>query len=330
MQRVLAIVGLLVLLLVGGTVGFYLVSSGSSWIDCLYMAVITLTTVGYGEAVPLDDRGKLFTVVYLLFGLGIFTYSAFTLGQWVVSTELHQIWERRRMHREISELKDHFIVCGMGRMGKVICEYLAERSRPFVVVDHDPKRIEELNREHGWPFVVGDATDDETLRQAGIDRAKSLATVLATDADNVYVVLSARLLNPQVQIIARASEEDAITKIQRAGASRVVSPFSSGAVKMARFMLNPSLEDFIEVADTRNNDLELVDVQVLPESRYVGRTLAETDLRARGVMVVGIRRENGERLMPPPGDARIQVGDCVFAFGSAEAINEVLEVAGDS
>ncbi len=329
MRRVVGIVGLLVLLLVVGTIGFR-VFSAASWIDCLFMSVITLTTVGYDQAVPLDDRGKMFAVAYLLLGFGIFTYSAFTVGQWVVSTEVHQIWERRRMQKSIEALTDHFIVCGMGRMGRVICEYLHERGRPFVVVDRDGDMLHETSRQAGWPYVVGDATDDETLRAAGIDRARSLATVLHTDADNVYVVLSARLLNPELQIIARASEEDAITKIQRAGATRVVSPFSSGAVKMARFMLNPSLEDFIEVADTRNNDLELVDVQVLPESRYVGRTLAETDLRARGVMVVGIRRESGERLMPPPGDTRIEAGDCVFAFGRAEAINEVLDIEGEN
>jgi voltage-gated potassium channel len=324
MRRILAIVLLLLGLTLVGTIGFRMLY-GATWIDCLYMAVITLTTVGYEEVFPLDTAGKLFVICYLVFGLGIFTYSAFTLGQWIVSAELQTLLEKRRMQKAVDRMSEHFVVCGMGRMGRVICEYLAHRERPFVVVDRDHDSLVEANRAHGWPYVHGDATDDDVLVAAGVGRAKSLATVLATDADNVYITLSARLLNPRVQIVARASEEDAIRKIERAGATRVVSPFSSGAVKMARFMLNPSLEDFLEVADTRDNDLELCEVQVLASSRYVGKTLAETDLRAKGIMIVGIRRVSGERLLPPPGTATLHAGDSLFAFGKAEAINAVLD-----
>ena len=170
---------------------------------------------------------------------------------------------------------------------------------------------------------MGDATDDAVLKRAGIERARSLASVLPTDADNVYVTLSARMLAPDLQIVARATEEKAVEKIQRAGATRVVSPFSSGAQKMARFMLTPSIEDFLEIADARG-DLELADVQITPESPYVGKRLQQTDLAKKGVMIIGIRRASGERLMPPPGSAEIQAGDWLFAFGSSDAVNSLI------
>ena len=162
------------------------------------------------------------------------------------------------------------------------------------------------------------------MGEAGIGHARSLATVLATDADNVYVVLSARMLASGLQIIARASDEKAVEKMQRAGATRVVSPFSTGAVKMARFMLTPTVEDFFEITDTRGHDLELADVQITENSPYVGKKLMETDLREKGVMVVGIRRANGERLMPPPGTAVLMPGDSLFAFGSSAAVNGMI------
>jgi len=228
------------------------------------------------------------------------------------------------MQNRISSLENHSIVCGQGRMGLAICEYLTDRGRSIVVVDHNEDRIAPVCRENGWPFIIGDATDDDVLKSAGIERAASLTTVLATDADNLYVVLSARMLNPEVKIIARAVDEKAVEKLERAGATRVVSPFRTGAVKMARFMLNPSIEDFIEIADSHGNELELADIQIAPESDYVGRQLMETDLRTRGVMVIGIRRENGDRLMPPPGNAIIEANDCLFVFGNAGSVNGIL------
>jgi voltage-gated potassium channel len=232
--------------------------------------------------------------------------------------------ERRRMQKSIEKLQDHYIVCGHGRMGSTICRYLDDRGRPFIVVDVDEALLTAQCEPRGWLYVVGDATDDEVLLRAGIDRAKALAAVLPTDADNVYVVLSARMLASDLQIIARAGDEKAALKMQRAGATRIVSPFSTGAVKMARFMLSPNIEDFLEIADARGNELELADVQIGEDSPLVGMTLSETDLRARGVMVIGIRRANGERLMPPPGSARIEAGDCLFAFGSAESVNRMV------
>lgn len=323
MRTVLTTIGLLLALTLFGTVGFRL-TSGSGWVESLYLAVITLTTVGARDP-GTNTASMLFVVFYLAAGLGIFSFSVFQVGSWIVSADIHKMLERRRMQKRISDLKGHSIVCGQGRMGLEICEYLTERDRSVVVVDHDEERITPVCQEHGWPFIVGDATDDDVLKLAGIDRAASLTTVLATDADNLYVVLSARMLNPQVKIIARAVDEKAVEKLERAGATRVVSPFRTGAVKMARFMLNPSIEDFIEIADSRGNELELADIQIASNSAYVGLKLMETDFRTRGVMVIGIRRASGERLMPPPGDAVIEAEDCLFVFGNADAVNAIVD-----
>ena len=317
---------LLIGLTVAGVVGFRLTET-FGWLDALWLAVVTLTTVGAYDR-PLTGAGKLFAVGYLFCGLGVASYSLFALGQTVVSARFRRMWEERKMNERIKKMDDHHVVCGLGRMGRGVCEYLSRRDQPFVVIDEDADLLEEICTECGWAWVAGDAADDGVLLEAGADRAASLVTALPTDADNVYVVLSARLLSDKLQIVARAAEERAIEKLQRAGADRVVSPLASGAVKMARFMLNPHVEDFLAIADDRESDLELADVQVAEGSPLCGKMLKETDLSRRGLMIVGIRRDGGERLMPPPGDAVIRPGDCLFAFGKGSAINDLMDADG--
>lgn len=231
------------------------------------------------------------------------------------------------MQADIDRLENHHIVCGAGGMGAIIAEYFEQRGQPFVIIDIDERRVGELCAPRGWPYIIGDATDNQTLITAGIRRAQALAAALPTDADNVYVVLSARMLMPSLQIVARASDPRAVEKLQHAGAARVVSPFTSGAEKMARFMISPSVEDFLEVADRSGHGLELADVQILPGSPRVGQTLDQTGFRARGVLVVGIRRASGESRLAPQGDCRIEAGDSLFLFGSVDAVNTV---AGDT
>jgi voltage-gated potassium channel len=328
--KVLILPALLLLLTAVGTLGFKYFSGGS-WIDCLYMTATTITTVGYGEIVPLGPDGRTFVIGFLFVAFGVVSYSAFQIGQWIFSVEIQRLLEHRRMDKQVSRLENHYIVCGCGRMGRTICQHLCERGKPFVVVDSDEERVRAACTEGRWPYVVGDATDDQTLLRSGVERARALATVLPTDADNLYVVLSARLLSSRLEIIARASHDAAAQKIERAGANRVVSPYSTGAQKIARFMLNPNIEDFLEIADHKGRqDLELADVQIAEGSPYIGKKLHETDLRELGVMIVGIRRRNGERLMPPPGHAVIEPGDCLFAFGSASAVNRMIGETGQT
>ncbi len=321
--RIFQVVVLLTLLAMAGMFGFRIIE-GAPWLDCLYMAVITLTTVGFEEVFELSPAGRMFVIVYLVCGLGMFTYSATMLGQWIVSVRMRSALEKRRMNKRINRLDNHSIVCGLGRMGRTICQYLDDHNKPFVIIDTDEELLREnCEFKHNWPYVVGDATDDAVLKAAGIDRALSLTTVLPTDADNVYVILSANMLRDDLLIVARASDEKAVDKIKRAGAARVVSPFSSGAMKMARFLLYPSIEDFLEIADTGGGELELAEVQITESSPYVGKSLQETSLSRSGIMVIGIRRESGERLMPPPGSATIEDGDSLFVFGPSTAVNDM-------
>ncbi len=321
MRQFVVISCLLVGILLLGTVGIYmLIGEDVSWLEAAYLAVITVTTVGSRD-VPSTPQGMIFIMVYLISGISVFTYCVFQLGQLIVNADFREMWEKRRMQRELNTLNNHYIVCGLGRMGTSICEYLAARKQPFVIIDNNEEVILNTCKERKWLGVHGDATDDEILTQAGIERAQSLATVLATDADNVYVVLSARLLSNSIQIVARASDASAVQKLQRAGATRVISPFSSGATKMARFMLSPSIEDFLEITDDSGSDLELAEIQIQSDSDYVGKPLAKTDLREQGIMVIGIRRTSGEHVIAPEGSVCIESGDSLFAFGSPNAVN---------
>lgn len=324
MRQITIILSLLLSLTVFGTVGLYVIEE-APLLDCLFMAVITLTTVGYSDVVSLSPAGKVFIIGYLVVGLGTFTYSAFALGQWIVNARMRSMLEKRRMERRIQELSNHYIVCGFGRMGETIGETLHRRGLPFVLIDIDEERLGQVCTERGWLYVHGDATDDEVLLRAGVKRAKSLACVLPTDADNIYVVLSARLLSEKLQIIARSGDEKAIRKMEQAGATRVISPFSTGALKMARFMISPSIEDFLEIGIAHGSGYELAEVQIDDNSPYAHRKLAETDLREKGIMILGIVRTEGERLMPPPGTAEIQPGDSLLAFGSTAAVTSMID-----
>lgn len=320
MRQFLGIIALLLGLILFGTVGIYTLAGEVSWLEAAYLAVVTITTVGSRDVAG-SPWMMVFIIVYLVGGISIFTYSAFRLGHLIVNADLRNILENRHMEKKLNSLKDHCIVCGLGRMGTSICEYLASRNQPFVVIDNSDEVLHSACKERKWLYVSGDATDDDILTKAGIDRAQSLATVLQTDADNVYVVLSARLLSGSLQIVARASETTAVQKLQRAGATRVISPFHSGATKMARFMLSPSIEDFLEITDESGSDLELAEIQIPTESGYIGKPLAETDLREQGIMVIGIRRSSGEHVIAPKGTETILQGDSLFAFGSPASVN---------
>ncbi len=325
--RLLTLLGMLLSLMLIGMIGIHL-TTGRPWLESAYLAIITLTTLGSRD-VPEDSTDMIFVMVYLLCGLSIFTYGAFQLGQIIVTAELRGVWESRKMQSKIDQISGHFIICGQGRMGRAICEYLSAKQRPFVVIDRNEEALFEICRDRGWLCIGGDATQDDILLAAGIERAHSLATALPSDSENTYVVLTARMLNEKIQIVTRANDDDAVVKLQRAGATRVISPFSSGAVKMARFMINPSIEEFLEITDSRGSGLELVEMQISEESPYFGKRLAETDLRERGMIVIGIRRADGEVVTTPSASTEIETGDCLFLFGSAHSVQAVLSEQDD-
>lgn len=321
MQRVVRILLLLLLLTIAGTAWFNLVE-GWSTIDSLYMTVITLTTVGYREVGEPSDASKLFIIVFLIIGIGIFMYGVVEIGELVVRAELRQWWRKRNMHQELKNLSNHFIVCGFGRMGQMVCQDLATRGVSFVAIERDRESLEDCE-ERGWPVIEGDATDDRSLHEAGVLRAAGLAAVLSSDADNLFVVLSAKLIVPKIRVIARAYDERGTAKLKRAGADHVVSLYASGASRISQLLTNPQLGNFFEVVAEGGLKLDLAEIPIDAGDQFVGKSLSETNFRERGIIVVGIRQSNGKILVPPSADTAICEGDHLFALGTSDAIRRL-------
>ena len=322
MRRLLSIIGLLTILTSVGIGWFYFVED---WplIDSAYMTVITLSTVGYQEVRPLSTSGRIFVMLYLICGLSVFLFAMTQLGEMVVRAELRGWLWRRGMNSTLKSVTDHFIVCGYGRMGRAVCRHLAERKFSFVVVDTSESAIAEC-QVHGWPCIRDDATSDQTLYDAGIDRARGLAVVLSSDADNLFVVLSARLIAPKLQIIARATDESSAQKMEKAGASRVVSLFTTGAATMAQQLINPTVEDFFEIVSKNGAAIDLAEIRVTAQSPCCHRQLSDTDFHNRGIIIVAVRRATGEILLPPRSTTVLNPDDVLIALGEVSAVSQFL------
>ncbi|MCX6550530.1 MAG: potassium channel protein, partial [Acidobacteria bacterium] len=302
-------VALLSTVLVGGTLGYVLIEGWSAW-DALYMTVTTVTTVGYREIHPLSRAGQVFTVFVILAGVGTAFYTFTLLATIVVEGGLHVRLERRRRMRMLDQLSDHFIVCGYGRIGTIIVDELQRQHVPFVVIERDPERVQAV-MEAGGLAVEADASREDVLQRVGISRARGLIAAVGTDAENVYAVLTARGLRPDLYIIGRAETEDAERKLLRAGANRVVAPYRIGARELAQMALRPAVVDFFQLA-TRSGNLELAieQVAIAAGSPLAGQSIIEANVRQKfGLIVVGIQRAAGKMEFNPPGDAVMQVGD---------------------
>ncbi len=323
--RVLIVVLVLLLLSTAG----YILLEGYSPVEALYMTIITLSTVGFGEVRPLSDAGRLFTVGVIIVGVGTGAYLLSTLAEYIVAGELTGTLRQRRMEQRLSGLRDHFIVCGFGRVGEQVALELHEQGLPLVVVDRDPAVMEHCER-HGIPYVIGDATEDDTLRRAGIERARGLVAVLDTDADNVFVVLSARALNPRLMIVARAATENAERKLLKAGADRVVSPYVMAGHRLVSLLLRPNVIHFLDTA-LRSKDLELwlEEIEVRADSPLVGQTLEEAQIRTRtGANVLAIIRPSEHRLVDWSPRLRLQAGDVLIVLGKDEQLDALAKLAG--
>jgi voltage-gated potassium channel len=233
------------------------------------------------------------------------------------------------LESRINKLRDHYIICGFGRIGHLICREFQSRPMPFVLVEKDPLLIERINRE-GYMYVEGDATDDETLQAAGIDLAKGLITAVTSDTDNVYITLTARGLNPKLFILARAGEEGSEKKLMRAGASKVISPYTIGASRMAQAILRPSVVDFIEIATASENlELQIEEIPIAACSRLAGKTLIDSGIRqSMGIIIVGIKQVNGQMLFNPPPASVIEPSSVLITLGERTAINQLEKIAG--
>ena len=325
-RRILFAMAAVLVAIAFGAAGFYLIE-GWSILDSLYVAVQTVTTVGYGDRTPATQNGRIFSTVFMLAGVGVVLYALTTTVHAIVQSELVATFGQRRISRRMKKLRDHFIVCGAGRVGSHLVRGLLGSAEAFIVIERDPQKVAELT-DLGVIVLVRDATLEESLREAGVQHARGLAACLPDDADNVYVVLTARDLNPQMHIVARAAEEQAEPKLIRAGANRVVAPTIIGGHRMAMALTKPAVDDFLGSITANKLGLAFEQLEVDAESILVGQKLSETNIRSElDIVVVSIRRSDGQILFNPSGEAMIQNGDILIGIGHAESLMKLAVLA---
>jgi voltage-gated potassium channel len=316
-------VALLVLIIAGGTIGYVVIEGWGAW-DAFYMTIITITTVGYMEIHPLSRAGQAFTVVLLLSGVGAALYTFTLLATVVVEGGLPKRLQRRRHERMLESIKDHFIICGYGRIGSIVAQQFRRQRIPYVVIERSPDRVQTAIEE-GALGVEADASREEVLKRVGIERARGLIAVVGTDADNVYAILSARVMRPDLFIIGRAETEDATLKLKRAGADRVISPYQIGGVQIAQTALRPAVVDFMELATSSDNlELAMEQIKIATDSALAHRSILEANLRQRyGVIVIGIQREDSRMEFNPSPDTAIRPGDKLVVLGNPESLKQL-------
>ena len=309
-----------------GTAGYMLIE-GWPMLDSLYMTVITFSTVGFGEIRQLSPPGRIFTLILIVLGVGFVAYVIGNVIQFLVEGRIRLILGRHKLDKKIDRMNSHYIVCGYGRMGRAFCRFLTQRHLDFVVIEKNTNRIPIMN-EDGIIYVTGEATQEANLNKAGIKRASNLIATLGTDADNVFLVLLARGLNPNLYVVARASQNETKKPLYSAGANVVVSPFDVGARRMAHAILRPNVIRFLELAfSDESTDIHIEEVKVAAVSTLVDVTLKDSGIRKTyDLIILSIVKEDGTMLFNPSADTQINTGDTVVAVGCHESLVKLGEV----
>ena len=316
MKKILTGLLLLIIVLICGTSGYMLIED-TNLTDAIYMTVISITTVGFSETIPLSKVGKYFTMVLCFGGVGFFLYMVSLITEAMLEGGLHTFLGRRLMEKKMADMKDHYIVCGFGRIGKVISKILHENNRPFLIIENNPDEIKTIE-ELGYLVLHGDSTNDDILNKAHIMDAKALIAVTSSDADNVYIILSARGLKSDIYILARSSgKKGAQTKLLRAGANKVFSPYEIGARRMAQSLVRPTVIDFIDLTVHEGElGLRLEELQVSDTATFVNKTLMDSGIRSEhDLIVVAIKRQKGDMLFNPSPGTEILAGDILVVLG---------------
>jgi voltage-gated potassium channel len=306
-----------------GTAGFTVIEDWPMF-DSFFMTITTISTVGYGETHPLSLYGRLFASVLIIGSIGTGIYAFTRLGQLVVEGELLGVLGKRKMMTQISRLQKHYIVCGYGRVGEVVCDGLEEAGVPFCVIDSDPT-LEEVFKHRGFLYLIGDAGDEETLITGRIQQARALLALLSSDADNLYLSITAKSISPSTLVIARASDEKAEIKMKRGGADKVVSPYKMAGLRVLQAAIKPAALEFIDlVSHSQHLALSLEETAVAPGSLLSGLSLARAEVRKRyGTIIVAIKRASGEMVFNPGGEQTIQAGDTLVTIGKAEDLRRM-------
>jgi voltage-gated potassium channel len=318
----------LVLVVAAIGVAGYMIIERWSFLDSLYMTAITLTTVGFREIAPLTPLGQLFTIILIVMGVGTIIYSLTASAEYLLAADLGPSLRNRRWRRMLNEMENHVIVCGYGRVGRSAVAALGEIDESVVVIERDTEVIEAA-RAQDVLVVQGDATKDETLKQAGIDRAKGLITSVGSDADNLFLVLSAKGLNPQLKVVSRSVDPDNEAKLMRAGADRVISPYLLGGRYMANVLTRPRVTEFLgSVTLDSGLELWLEEVSVAAESELVGQSVGQSDVRHRtGASLVGLFRHASGDMISPDQSTLLQAGDVLIVLGTRKQLASLAALA---
>ncbi len=310
-----------------GVIG-YMILSAANFLDALYMTIITMTTVGFGEIHPLNEHEKIFTIFLILLSIVVYAYSVTALSEYLVNGKLLQLLKLRKVQQKIQNLKNHTIVCGYGRNGKQAVIKLKNFNMPCVVIEKDKALIEQLERDNIL-FVEGDAIQDETIQKAAVQNAKSLITALASDADNLFVVLSARQMNKDMIIISRASNESSVDKLKIAGANNIIMPDKIGGMHMASLVVTPDLVEFVErltILDEGSTNLEEIPVNGL-DPEFLNKTIRDLDLRRRtGCSVIGFKTTTNEYVVNPDAETKLTMGSNLIVLGRPGQIKKLREI----
>jgi len=323
-RRLILIAAGMALVLAGGTAGFVWIEKYPIF-DAFYMTLTTVTTVGYGEIRSLSQYGRIFNSFLILFGVIIMLLAIGAMTQTVIELELNQFFGKRRIKSMIEKLEGHIILCGFGRVGRGAAEELRQAGAKFVIIDNNEDRVERAIHD-GMLAVLADASRDETLRDVGINKAAGLIATLGSDADNLFVILTAKTLNPDLQLSARVAEESSEKKMRRAGADFVFAPYNTTGHRMAQALLKPHVLQFLDFTTQKNMgfDIDIEQVRVAERSSYAGRTLAEIDIRRdTGVIVLAIRKSTGEMSFNPTADAKVTAGDHLIAMGEPKQLRKL-------
>ena len=310
-------------IMITGSAGF-MFFEGWNILDSLYMTVITLTTVGYSEVHPISNAGRIYTICLISIGVGSYLYIAAAVVQFIVEGQIKNILGKRKLDKKISKIKNHYIVCGYGRIGNILCRQLKIKYSNIVIIEKNSYLVSEAN-ENGLLFIEGDATDENVLEKAGIKRAKSLIAVLGSDTENVFLVLTARQLSKDIFIMARAGEEKTKSKLRAAGADLVESPYDIGGKRMAQRLIRPTVTDFIDLALThKRKDIQMEEMPVGSSSRLVNLSLKDSNIRQDyHLIIIAIKKPDNSMLFNPSFETLVKAGETLIAVGEVNDLEKL-------
>ena len=322
-KKLLLPILMFLVLIVSGILG-YMSIEGWDLLDSIYMTIITLSTVGYGEVREIGPGGRIFTVFLIVFGLFIITYLVGLVAEALVAVEIRAVLGRRKVGKKIKSLKDHYIICGYGRIGRIICNGLIGKSIPLIIIEKDESVREQLELDN-LLYLDGDATDEDTLIEAGIEMAKGLVSVVSSDAENLYICLTARELNSRLYILSRAEDEISERKLLRAGADKVVLPYMLGGRRMVQAIIRPTVSDFLESAvHDRNFELDIEEIAAGEDSPLIERTLVDSGIRQEmDIIIIGIKQKDDTMIFNPSSQTKINRGDTLIAMGTNKDLEKL-------